>query len=582
MKMMKWIMAATMVAGMAQATVETNFFANFEGSTDGAATKTNLDAGTPTGFWLVDNVAESFITNNAGGGVVAFEVGKYTNTAVMAVAPDLADGVTLSFDVRSKGSVASGVSQNSIVLRNSANVNLISLQYSTSQVESNAALRIFITGPGWVTLSNAVLSLPEEDLASGTLDTIKLELGAGGFTVYANDVDVSGYLVYNTPDNATDLGRIFFSGIHNGCSVWYDDVLVTSTKTKETYLYADFNNSADGTEGSATAENLNAGTAVGSWTVEALEESYVTNGLVAWDNGKYTNTATLATAANLSDNPVFSYDVRSKRAAASLGGKASALRVQDENGATIINMSYSTTSSAGQLRVWDAVASAWTNLTDSLLGNSVIPPSTMEHIDVEMGAAGFTVYTNGTAITGLMSYNSTNGSQVASIKFFGVHGSDTTLLSGCWYDNIKVQGPLVTNAPATGYAAWIEQWAPADLSDPNGDADNDGLLNIYEYGLGGDPTNAANRGTPPTFGAMNVGGTNYFGYIYPQLAAAQNSGLSYYLELNTAGLVASGAWTNSGYLVYGTNVTGEAFDFVTNITTTVESTKFIRLKIESL
>ncbi len=130
---------------------------------------------------------------------------------------------------------------------------------------------------------------------------------------------------------------------------------------------------------------------------------------------------------------------------------------------------------------------------------------------------------------------------------------------------------------SSGYAAWAAGWG-VDLGASNSDYDHDGQLNLYEYGLGGDPTNSANQGTSPVFGSLNVGGTNWFGYIHPQLAADQNSGLTYYLELNTD--LVAGAWTNAGYRIYGTNVTGGDLDFVTNLTTTVDSKKFIRLKIE--
>ncbi|MCF7864288.1 MAG: hypothetical protein K9L89_05825, partial [Kiritimatiellales bacterium] len=131
--------------------------------------------------------------------------------------------------------------------------------------------------------------------------------------------------------------------------------------------------------------------------------------------------------------------------------------------------------------------------------------------------------------------------------------------------------------PVLGYAGWAAGWG-VDLSNPNGDFDNDGLLNIYEYGLGGNPTNVLDQGTSPVFGTVDVGGTNYFGYVYPQLSDP-NSGLSYSLAITTD-LVFPNWVTNSGYLVYGTNVTGNALDEVTNITTTVENQKFIRLIIE--
>jgi len=76
---------------------------------------------------------------------------------------------------------------------------------------------------------------------------------------------------------------------------------------------------------------------------------------------------------------------------------------------------------------------------------------------------------------------------------------------------------------------------------------------------------------------VDVGGTNYFGYVHPQLSDT-NSGLSYFLELTTD--LVSGVWTNSGYSVLGTNVTGGKMNYVTNVTDTVGSKKFIRLMIE--
>ncbi|MCF7816426.1 MAG: hypothetical protein K9M54_00960 [Kiritimatiellales bacterium] len=146
------------------------------------------------------------------------------------------------------------------------------------------------------------------------------------------------------------------------------------------------------------------------------------------------------------------------------------------------------------------------------------------------------------------------------------------------FDNLFIKvtrAPLVF--PSTGYDAWASNWG-VDIGASTNDYDGDGLLNIYEYGLGGDPTNSFDQGISPGFAIQNVGGTNYFGYVHPQLAADQNSGLSYYLELTPDLVIPS--WTNADYLVYGTNVTGGTFDYVTNITGTVESKKFIRLIIE--
>lgn len=124
-----------------------------------------------------------------------------------------------------------------------------------------------------------------------------------------------------------------------------------------------------------------------------------------------------------------------------------------------------------------------------------------------------------------------------------------------------------------------EIWAASyNLQEPaSGDDDHDGLSNIYEYGLGGNPTNASDQGTSPEFGMMTDGGSNVFSYVYPQLSDPE-SGLAYFLETCTD--LVSGAWTNAGYTVEGTNATGGALDFVTNTTGTIEGQKFIRLIIE--
>jgi len=142
---------------------------------------------------------------------------------------------------------------------------------------------------------------------------------------------------------------------------------------------------------------------------------------------------------------------------------------------------------------------------------------------------------------------------------------------GAYIDSLHVRCVFST------YGEWADGWG-VDIGAETDDYDGDGLSNIYEYGLGGDPTSEFDQGTAPVFGVENVGGTNYFGYVHPQLAVDQNSGLAYYLELSTN--LVSGIWTNAGYTVSGTNVTGGDLDFVTNITDTVDGRKYIRLMIE--
>jgi len=160
------------------------------------------------------------------------------------------------------------------------------------------------------------------------------------------------------------------------------------------------------------------------------------------------------------------------------------------------------------------------------------------------------------------------------------HTIQIRLLENC---NKDYRDPIVDNVsvvsviPAGGYIGWAENWG-VDIGASTNDYDSDGLSNLYEYGLGGDPTNALDQGTSPEFGIVNVGGTNWFGYVHPQRAAYPNSDLSYFLELNMD--LIFGTWSNAGYTVAGTNVTGGELDFVTNLMDTVAGGKFIRLIIE--
>jgi len=131
--------------------------------------------------------------------------------------------------------------------------------------------------------------------------------------------------------------------------------------------------------------------------------------------------------------------------------------------------------------------------------------------------------------------------------------------------------------PVFGYEKWAGGWG-VNIGSETNDYDLDGLSNLYEFGLGGDPTDPSDLGTSPAFAVAEVGGSNVFGYVHPQ-RSDPDSGLTYSLALATD--LVAGSWvTNAGYAITGTNVTGGTLDFVTNATDTVESQKYIRLIIE--
>jgi hypothetical protein len=129
---------------------------------------------------------------------------------------------------------------------------------------------------------------------------------------------------------------------------------------------------------------------------------------------------------------------------------------------------------------------------------------------------------------------------------------------------------------AAEYDTWVTKYGltGTDAASTN-DYDHDGLSNLYEFGLGGNPTNALDLGYSASYEVDGLGLT----FVYPKNQSAD--ALSYYLE--TTDDLVSGNWTNAGYTVTGTNVDGYAtgFDSVTNqISTAVKDAQFIRLIIE--
>jgi len=151
-----------------------------------------------------------------------------------------------------------------------------------------------------------------------------------------------------------------------------------------------------------------------------------------------------------------------------------------------------------------------------------------------------------------------------------------------WLGNLKENGNVgeitfnVIPEPKTAYELWEEEYGLQE--GPDGDDDGDGLENLTEYGIGGNPTNPAEFGYLPTFGRVIGGGSNWFEYIHVQ-QTDPNSGLNYYLELSDN--LVSNVWSTNGYTVVGSGPFTNGFDTVTNqIDTEIRDAQFIRLVIE--
>ncbi|QHI69102.1 sialidase family protein [Tichowtungia aerotolerans] len=191
--------------------------------------------------------------------------------------------------------------------------------------------------------------------------------------------------------------------------------------------------------------------------------------------------------------------------------------------------------------------------------------------NVEQAGNGTVVFGSGEYTRGAPAYQDAIGRHFNGSQYFSGNIDEFHLYSRV------LSGEEIS---ALFYGPGYGEWASGNgLSEgPYGDDDQDGLLNLYEYGLGGDPANAASRGLAPQASVTKDRGTNWFCYVYSVLSAVDN-GLFYSLELTDD--LASGVWTNGGYIVAGTNAPGGAFNYVSNRVSAVDDDqKFIRLVIE--
>jgi hypothetical protein len=315
-------------------------------------------------------------------------------------------------------------------------------------------------------------------------------------------------------------------------------------------------------------DNLNAGTTIGSWAAVALEESSVyangnMNPVLFAGTGGYDLHALLASPGIISNGVSISLDFAVCRTGAS-ESRRNYVTGYDRAGLVVFRLWISGNSlDAGGRTLWIETASS-----TNLLATAIARKATLGFEDTDLDPLAIRLDGNG---IGIMHRNAVVTNEVpvltpgvTELAWLSFEGDST------FYDNIEAV------SFSSAYGRWAGDYRL--IGGSNDDDDRDGLGNLYEFGLGGNPTNPADLGHVPTFGINRDESTSWMEYIYARQSAA-DSGLLYNLEL-TDNLV-SNVWTNAGYTVIGSGPFTTGFDAVTNrIESAVQSRQFIRLIIE--
>lgn len=126
------------------------------------------------------------------------------------------------------------------------------------------------------------------------------------------------------------------------------------------------------------------------------------------------------------------------------------------------------------------------------------------------------------------------------------------------------------------YGEWASQYQL--VLGPDGDDDLDGLNNLAEYALGGDPTDEHHAGIKTSNEFTERNGIHYFSYVHPRRSTA-NSGLRYFVQYTDN--LSSNNWTTVEIDQTSVDQHNSVLDLVTNLVPVDgKSQLFMRLQIE--
>jgi hypothetical protein len=234
-----------------------------------------------------------------------------------------------------------------------------------------------------------------------------------------------------------------------------------------------------------------------------------------------------------------------------------------------ITGSFPSNSSIARVEVYALSQDATGDVNQVTIKHSLI---TDNNYVIAAGSAGVSLlasmeYTNNVTETlSLTNMTVLDGRDVA-IVFYNQDGPDTVV------DNLELV--RTGDAQLTGYDGWAQQFEGFLDTELESDPDVDGVNNLLEYALNGDPTVADTSILPGSFVAEDAG-SDWLYYVHTE--RTDDGSLTYTVEAGN-NLVYTN-WNAAGISFVGASEAIDSYKSVTNRTDTDATAEFIRLQVE--
>ena len=142
------------------------------------------------------------------------------------------------------------------------------------------------------------------------------------------------------------------------------------------------------------------------------------------------------------------------------------------------------------------------------------------------------------------------------------------------FDNFNLTVSVPESAQT--FEGWMGEYDVGTETAMTDDYDGDGMNNLTEYALGGDPS-VYDAGAVLPLSVADTG-NGLIVYVYDRRLDASTRGLTYRLEVDS-NLLAN-TWTTNGVTEVGAEMLDAEFEAVTNTVPLDQAEKFLRLQIE--